>query len=82
MYSVLTPSISDVKSQLIGKHSDAGKDWRQEEEGEAEGGMVRHRVWLNGSQFEQTPRDREGQGSLVRCSPWGHKESDLVTEPQ
>ena len=30
---------------------------------------------LNGHEFEQTPGDGEGQGSLVCCSPWGHKES-------
>ena len=30
---------------------------------------------LNGHEFEHTPRDSDGQGSLVCCSPWGHKES-------
>ena len=29
---------------------------------------------LNGHEFEQTPGDGEGQGSLARCSPWGRKE--------
>ena len=33
---------------------------------------------LNGHEFEQTPGDGEGQGSLVCCSPWGHKESDTT----
>ena len=33
---------------------------------------------LNGHELEQTPRDGEGQGSLVYCSPWGHKESDMT----
>ena len=33
---------------------------------------------LNGHEFEQTPRDSEGQGSLICCSPWGHKESDMI----
>ena len=33
---------------------------------------------LNGHEFEQTLRDGEGQGSLVCCSPWGHKESDTT----
>ena len=28
---------------------------------------------LNGYEFEQTLGDGEGQGSLVCCSPWGHK---------
>ena len=32
---------------------------------------------LNGHEFEQTPGDSEGQGSLV-CSPWGHKELDMT----
>ena len=31
---------------------------------------------LNGHEFEQAPGDGEGQGGLVCCSPWGHKESD------
>ena len=34
----------------------------------------------NGREFEQTQGDSEGQGNLVCCSPWGHKESD-TTEP-
>ena len=33
---------------------------------------------LNGHEFEQTLGDNEGQGSLVCCSPWGHKESDMT----
>ena len=35
----------------------------------------------NGHEFEQTPGDGEGQGSLACCSPWGHKELD-TTERQ
>ena len=33
---------------------------------------------LEGHEFEQTLGDGEGQGSLVCCSPWGHKESDMT----
>ena len=33
---------------------------------------------LNGNEFEQTLGDLEGQGSLMCCSPWGHKESDTT----
>ena len=33
---------------------------------------------LNGHEFEQSPRDGEGQGSLACCRPWGHKESDIT----
>ena len=32
---------------------------------------------LDGPEFEQALGDGEGQGSLVFCSPWGHKESDI-----
>ena len=31
-------------------------------------------------EFEQAPGDREGQGSLVCCSPWGRKEPDLTEQ--
>ena len=34
--------------------------------------MVGWHHWLNEHEFEQTPGDSEGQGSLVCCSPWGH----------
>jgi len=33
---------------------------------------------LNGREFEQTLGEGEGQGSLVCCSPWGHKELDTT----
>ena len=33
---------------------------------------------LNGYEFEQTPGDNEGQGSLVCCSPWRLEESDMT----
>ena len=38
-------------------------------------------VWhprLNGHKFEQAPGFGDGQGSLVCCSPWGRKESDMT----
>ena len=34
----------------------------------------------NGHEIEQTPRDSEGQGSLVCCSPWGCKESETTMQ--
>ena len=40
--------------------------------------MVRWHHGLKGSKFEQTPGDGEGQGTLVGCSPWGHKELDTT----
>ena len=52
----------DVKSQLIGKDPDAGKDWRQEEKWVAEDEMVDWHHWLDGHEFGQTPEDSEGTG--------------------
>ena len=57
-----------VKNWLIEKDPDAGKDWKQEKE-TAEDEMVRWHHQLKGHEFEQIPRDREGQGSLVCCYP-------------
>ena len=42
--------------------------------------MVGWHHLLSGHQFEQAPGDIEGQGSLVCCSPWGHKESDMTEQ--
>ena len=36
---------------------------------------------LNGHEFEQTPGDGDGQGSLECCSPWGRKELDMTERP-
>ena len=44
----------DVKSRVIGKDPDAGKDWRQEEKGVTEDEMVRWHHLLNVHEFEQT----------------------------
>ena len=68
----------DEKSRLIRKDPDTGKDWRQEKKGMTEDEMVGWHHWLNGHEFEQTPRDSEGLGSLACCSPWGCKESDMT----
>ena len=35
---------------------------------------------LNGYEFEQAPGDGEGQGSLVCCSSWSLKESDMTEQ--
>ena len=66
----------DAKSWLIGEDLDARKDCGQEEKWVAEEmtGWCHH---LNGHEFEQTPGDSEGQGSLMCYSPWGLKESDM-----
>ena len=61
---------------------DAGENWGQEKKGVTENEMVEWHHWLSGREFEQTPGDSEGQGSLAYCSLWGCKESDLGTEQQ
>ena len=70
----------DVKNWLIGKDPDAGKDWRQEK-GMTEDEMVGWHHQINGHDFEQIPRNSEGQGSQACCSPWDHKESDMTEQP-
>ena len=65
--------------ELTGKDPDAGKDWRQEK-GTIEDEMVGWHHWLDGLKFEQSLRVDDGQGILVCCSPWGHKESDLTEQ--
>ena len=49
--------------------------WR---EGMTEDEMVTWHHQLNGHEFEQAPGVGDGQGSLVWCSPWGHKESGMT----
>ena len=58
--------------------TDAGKDWGQEEKGMTEDKTVGWHHRLNGHEFEQAPGDSEGQGSLVCCSPRGHKELGMT----
>ena len=36
--------------------------------------MVGWHHQLDGHEFEQASGDGEGQGSLVRCSPWDHRD--------
>ena len=66
----------DVKSWLIRKDPDSGKDWRQK--GMTKDKMVGWHYQLNGHELEQALGDGEGQGSLVSCSTWGHKELDTT----
>jgi len=72
----------DAKNWLIGKDSDAGIDWRQEEKGTIEDEMAGWHHWLDGHEFEQTLGVGDGQGSLVCCSPWGCRvRHNWATEP-
>ena len=65
-----------AKSWLIGKDSDAGRDWGQEEKGTTETEMAGWHHWLDGHESEWTPGVGDGQGGLACCDSWGHKQSD------
>ena len=67
-----------MKSRLIGKGPDSGKDYRQKEKGEADDKMVGWHHQLNGHAFGWTPGVGDGQGGLVCCSPLGCKELDTT----
>ena len=71
----------DAKSQLIGKDSDPGKDWRQKEKGVTEGEMVGWHHRLNGREFEKASGNSGGQRSLVCCSPWTSTGGSFFWEP-
>ena len=68
----------DVKSWLIWKDPDAGKDWGQEEKGTTEDEMVVQHHRLDGHGFGWTPGVGDGQGGLACCGSWGRKESDTT----
>ena len=68
----------DEKNWLLRKDLDAGKDWRQEGTTKDEiswmASLTRWTwVWISS-------RSCDGQGSLVCCSPRGHKESDMTKQ--
>ena len=64
----------DVKSWLIWKGPDAGKDWRREEKGMTEDEMAGWHHQLNGHEFG------DGQGGPVCCHSWGRKESHTTEQ--
>ena len=67
-----------AKSWLIGKDSDAGRDWGQEEKGMPEDEMAGWHHWLDGRESQWTPGVGDGQGGLACCNSWGRKESDTT----
>ena len=62
-----------LKSWLIWKVPDAGKEWRQEEKGMTEDEMVGRHHRLNGHEFGWTLGAGDGQGGLACCGPRGCK---------
>ena len=73
------------KKWLIGKDPNDGKDWGKEEKGATEDEMVGWHHWLNGHEFEQTPGDSGGQGSLtcmLQSMRWQRVGHNLATEQE
>ena len=70
----------DAKSWLIRKDPDAGKDWRLEEKGMTEEEMVGWYHWSWWTWVWVSSDNWDGQRSLVCCSPWGCKESDMTEQ--
>ena len=67
-----------VKSWLIGKDPDAGRDWGEEEKGTTEDEMAGWHHGLDGHELEYTPGVGDGQGGLACWDSWGRKESDTT----
>ena len=67
-----------AKSWLIGKDSDAGRAWGQEEKRMTEDEMDGWHYWLDGHVFEWTPVVGDGQWGLERCRSWGRKDLDTT----
>ena len=67
-----------AKSWLIGKDSDAGRYWGQEEKGTTEDEMAGWHHWFDGRESGWTPGVGDGQGGLECCDSWGCKESDTT----
>ena len=67
-----------VKSWLMGKDPDAGRDWGQEEKGMTEDKMAGWHHWLDAHEFGWTPGAGDVQEGLACCNSWGCKESDTT----
>ena len=61
------------KTLMLGKIEGRRRRGKQDE-------LVGWHHWLNGHESEQTQGDGDGQGGLVGCSPWGHKESNITEQ--
>ena len=70
----------DAKSWLIGKDSDAGRDWGQEEKRTTEDEMAGRHHRLDAHEFGWTPGVGDGQGGLVCCDPWGRKSRTRLSD--
>ena len=67
-----------AKSWLIGKDSDAWRDWGQEDKGMTEDEMAGWHHRLHGRESEWTLGVGDGQGGLACCNSWSRKELDTT----
>ena len=67
-----------AKSWLVGKDSDAGRDWEQDEKGTTEDEMAGWHHWLDGLESEWTLGVGDGQAGLACCDSLGRKESNMT----
>ena len=63
---------------IIGKNSDVGRDWGQEEKGTTEDEMAGWHHWLDGCEFGWTLGAGDEQGGLACCNSWGRKGLDTT----
>ena len=79
-FEAATPTVwpPDMKSWLIWKDPDGGKDWGQEEKGTTEDGMVGWHHQVNGHGFGWTPGVGDGWGGLACWGSWVRKESNTT----
>ena len=69
-----------MKTRLIGKDPDAGKDLRWEEKGTTEVVVVGWHQLLSAHESEQASGVGDGQGGLACCNSWGCKGSDTTEQ--
>ena len=70
----------DVKSWLLWKDPNAGRDWGQEKKRTTEDVMAGWHHRLDGHEFVWTLGVGDGQGGLVCCGSWGSKELDTTEQ--
>ena len=69
-----------VKSWLMGKDPDAGRDWRQEEKGTTKDEMAGWHHQLDAHESGWTLGVGDGQGGLACRGSWGHKQLDMTEQ--
>ena len=69
-----------AKTWLIGKDSDGGRDWGQEEKGMTKDEMAGWHHWFDGCESEWTPGVGDGQGGPACCDSLGCKELDTTEQ--